>query len=498
MTIKPSLLEKAYAYFAPVQALERQRAQFALAGGYTGASRQRQSLAQWQAGGNDADADLLPDLATLRERSRDLVRNNPLASGVINTVCTSVIGTGLRLQVRIDRDFLKLSDTAAEAFAAQAEREFALWAESTDCDLGRQLTFYDYQALVFRSGLENGDCFVLLPYVERPGDPYSLRLQLIEADRVCNPDYAVDSDALAGGVQKDGYGAPLAYHILDKHPGGAQGDNKIWRAFSARGPSDRRRILHVYTLLRPNQSRGVPYLAPVIEAFKQLGMYTHAEVTAALVSAKFTVFVKTQDGDTSFASSERGHRHRGQDYRLGSGSIVSLAEGEEISTANPGRPNAAFDPFVQSILRQIGVALELPYEVLIKHFTASYSAARAASLEALKFYNTKRAFLATHFCQPVYEEWLTHAIAEGRLHAPGYFSGDPSVRKAYTGTVWIGPAPGQIDPLKEINAAEKRIELGVSSLARETAALTGMDWEVEFQQQRKEARLRESLLKQDP
>lgn len=487
MRIEPTVLDKWVAYFSPTRAVERYRARLALAGGYSGASRRRQALSHWQPGHHDADADLLPDLELLRDRSRDLVRNNPLAAGVINTVCTSVVGTGLQLQVRVDRDFLKLSDAEADRFAAATEREFALWAESPNCDLGRQLTFYDYQALVFRSSLENGDCFVLLPYVQRQSDPYRLRLQLVEADRVCNPDYRADSASLSGGVQKDTQGAPMAYHVLDSHPGGV-GAKPSWRQVPVWSPSGQRNALHVYTPLRPGQTRGVPYLAPVIEAFKQLGMYTHAEVMAAVVSAKFTVFVKTSDGEVQFAGAERS---RTQDFSLGNGAIVGLAEGEEISTVNPGRPNAAFDPFVQSILRQIGVALELPYEVLIKHFTASYSAARAALLEAWKFYNTRRSFLATHFCQVVYEEWLTHAVAEGRLYAPGFLRGDPMVRKAYSGAVWVGPAPGQIDPLKEIEAAARRIEVGVSSLARETAALTGMDWEVELRQQIKEARLRQ-------
>jgi lambda family phage portal protein len=487
MMIKPNLLEKACAYFFPLQALERQKAHQALAGSYTGASVHRGALSQWQTGGQDADSDLLPDLGIMRMRSRDLARNNPLAAGVINTVCTSVVGTGLSLQARIDRDFLKLPSAAADALTAAIEREFAVWAESSDCDLGRQLTFYDYQALAFRSMLENGDSFVLFSHLERPNDPYPLRLQLIEADRVCNPSGVSDSDRLAGGVEKDAYGAPIAYHVLDKHPGGLSLSHNNWRILPARDALDRRTLLHLYTQLRPHQSRGVPYLAPVIEAFKQLGMYTHAEVMAALVSAKFTVFVKTADGNVQFAES----RHQ-RDYALKSGAIIGLSEGEEISTVNPGRPNAAFDPFVQSILRQIGVALELPYEVLIKHFTASYSAARAATLEAWKFFNARREFLGTHFCQAVYEQWFTHAVTMGRIHAPGFFS-DPRVRKAYTNALWVGTAPPQIDPLKEITAAALRIEVGVSSLARETAALTGMDWQVEFHQQVKEARLREAF-----
>jgi lambda family phage portal protein len=493
-TLKSNWLDKAYAYVAPVKAAERYKARLAMAGSYTGASRMLRSLANWNVSQGDADSDLLPDLPTLRARCRDLARNQPLAAGALNTVCTHVVGTGLRLQVRLDRSFLGLSDEAADAWAAQTEREFALWAESPDCAISRNLTFYECQELAFRSSLENGDCFVLMPYVERLKNPYSLRLQIIEADRVVNPHQLPDSDTLAGGVQKDKYGAPLAYHILQGHPGAlCSAQKNTWQCIPAFGAkTGRRNVLHLYRSLRPGQTRGVPYLAAVIEPFKQLGTYTQAEVMAAVVSAMMTVFVKSPEGDMDLMAGAPTRENGKGGYTLGNGTVVQLAEGEDITTVTPGRPNAAFDPFVQSILRQIGVALELPFEVLVKHFTASYSAARAALLEAWQFFNIRRAWLSAQFCQAVYEEWLTHAVAIGRISAPGFLSGDPLLRAAYAGAVWIGPAPGQIDPLKEIEAAGRRIEIGVSSLARECAALSGIDWETELHQQIKEARLRQA------
>ena len=493
-------LESLYAYFIPHKALARTKARCALAtleasraGGYTGASTTKRSLEGWQAGNGDSDSSVLPDLPLLRQRSRDLLRNCALAAGVIHTVCTHVVGTGLQLQVRIDRSRLGLSDTAADAWAANTEREFALWADSPECSLTRNLTFSDCQELVFRSHLESGDCFVLLPTIPRAGCPYDLRLQIIEADRVSNTDYTPDSAILAGGVQKDSFGAPIAYHILESHPGSSNNaaQKATWKIIPAYGKqSGRRNVLHLYRSLRPGQTRGLPYLAPVLESFKQLEAYCNAEVMAAVVSALLTVFVKTPEGDSGLARIARSPHDKG--YSLGNGTVVNLAEGEEVSTVAPGRPNAAFDPFVQALLRQIGVALELPFEVLIKHFTASYSAARAALLEAGYFFTARRAWLAQHFCQAVYEEWLMHAICLGRISAPGFLSGDPALKAAYCGAVWIGNAFGQIDPLKEIAAAKGRIELGVSSLAREAASLSGIDWETELHQQVKEKRLREA------
>jgi len=173
------------------------------------------------------------------------------------------------------------------------------------------------------------------------------------------------------------------------------------------------------------------------------------------------------------------------------GDILELKPGEKVHDSNPARPNTSFDPFVTSILRQIGVALELPYEILVKHFTASYSAARAAMLDAWKFFLGRRAWLARSFCQPIYETWLTEAVALGRIAAPGFFT-DPLIRKAWLGSEWVGPSRGQIDELKEIKAARERIAAGVSTISEVTAEMTGGDWERKHAQRVKEATLRQA------
>jgi capsid protein len=96
--------------------------------------------------------------------------------------------------------------------------------------------------------------------------------------------------------------------------------------------------------------------------------------------------------------------------------------------------------------------------------------------------------MAKEFCQPIYEEWLAEAVATGRIHAPGFFS-DPVIRRAWSQAEWNGPAPGQIDPLKEVQAAGKRIELGLSTRERETIELTGGDFDRNIKQLKREQTL---------
>jgi len=292
----------------------------------------------------------------------------------------------------------------------------------------------------------------------------------------------------------DNNGAPIAYHICNQHPDDYQSEKaKKYVKIPAFDKYDNRQVFHIFNRIRPGLTRGVPYLAPVIESLKQLDRYTEAEIMAAVVSSMFTVFVKSEDEqglagmtplDESYSKKSDG------DYKLAPGAILDLQPNENIEIADPKRPNQAFDPFVQAILRQVGVALELPFEILIKHFTASYSAAQAALVEAWKFFSSRRSWLSIQLCQPIYEMVITEAIAKGLLKAPGFFNND-LIKNAYLGAQWIGPPRGQIDQLKEVKAAELRINVGISTLAEETAILTGGDWERKYPQILKEYALKQ-------
>lgn len=496
--VVPNVVDRVVTFFSPEKGLARlkSRAQMAIAGQWYGARFDRRATNDWIPYGGSGDSDTIYDLRWLRNRSRDLMRNNPLALGAVNTVVTNAVGTGLVMRSTIDAVTLGLSQDQAQELQSTIEREFKLWSSSADnCDATRTNNFYELQALAFRSALESGDVFSSLPMIPRRSSAYSMKIQLIEADRVINKDYAVDSDRLVQGIERDEYGAPVKYHILKRHPGGLMpAANLEWDVIPAFGAkTGRRNILHLYDKRRPGQSRGVPYIAPVIELLKQLGDYTTAEVTAAVVSGMFTVFVKSENAQGLDLSDDGGKNDKsGSVLEMGAGAILDLAPGEDVTFADPKRPNTAFDPFLQAILRQIGVALELPFEVLVKHFTASYSAARAALLEVWRFYKGRRAWLAEMFCQPVYEAWLEEAIARGRIDAPGFFD-DPTIRAAYCSAEWIGDSPGQLDPLKEVNAAKGRLELNLTCHSSEATAMTGEDWNSTIERRAREEQKMKAL-----
>lgn len=487
-------IDRAIEYVAPRVAARRTvaRMQLALAGGYTGGRVDRASLSRWQPGAGSPTTDIIRDLPMLRARSRDQMRNSPVALGAVNTTVGSVVGTGLSCRPSVDAAFLRLSQDDADAWQADADRRFAAWAESTDCDLGRRLNFYGIQDLAFRSMLESGDTFVVTPRVGRDGRPKRLALQLLEADRICNPNRAQNTPTLVDGIEIDpDTSEALACHVARRHPGDALVAGNEWSRIPFRGAgTGRRNVLQMFKPLRPGQVRGVPLIAPILEPLKQLNRWTEAELNAAVISGMFSVFIKMDpdafddmfDDDTKQAIVQKSSDWSGE---MESGKAINLLPGESVETSTPGRPNPAFDPFWAAMVRQIGMALEMPFEVLVMHFQSSYSAARAALLMAWKAFRARRDLLVTQLCQPVYELWLADEVAEGRIVAPGFFH-DDLVRAAWCKAVWTGDGPGSLDPTKDVDAAERRVNLGISTLDGESINYDGVPWEVKHRQRIKE------------
>ena len=492
-----NVLDRMISAVSPERAVRRAAARQKLKilnSGYSnyGASQTKKSLIGWLYGGGSAKEDIQENLSTLRQRCRDLYMGVPLATGALKTCRTNVVGSGLRLKSQIDYEFLGMSEEEARALESKIEREFALWADSPACDLERLDNFYELQQLAFLNWLMSGDVIATLPVTKRVNMPYDLRICLIEADRLSNPDGDTSDPHIVGGVETNDAGEVVAYHISKHHPLSYDMTETGWTRVEAWGEkTGRRNVIHIMNRERIGQRRGVPFLAPVIEALKQLGRYTEAELVAAVVSGLFAIFIEKESAssDGSFGEVVSPENQVDADdensIELAPGLIMDLNEGEKAHDVNPGRPNTAFDGFVVAICRQIGAALEIPYELLVKNFNASYSASRGALLEAWKMFKMYRTWLANDFCQPIYEEWFAEAVAKGRIPAPGFFS-DPIRRKAFTGAEWNGPAQGLLNPVQEVTAAEKRVQNGFSTRGREAMEMNGSDYDRNIAQLKRE------------
>lgn len=470
----------------------------ALAEGGGGAGEVNSVSRYWSPGLRDARGDQLPQLGMRRGQSRELASSNAIAAGAIRTNIERGVGTGLALVSQPNARVLGWSAQRVQEWKAHTQAEFSLWADSTACDWDDELNFYQKQAMTLEAALVSGDCFTLMPDAPRSRmRPYALRLQTLEADRVGNPLGQMDTPTVAGGVKLRSEGGGIsAFYLYDRHPGGLLGSGKPYagRWVDRVGASGRLRMLQHYQKRRPGQLRGMPYLAPVVECIKQIGRWTEGEIMAAVLSAYFTVFIETPGASPApvFQGDQAASGAPGQEIGLGKGAVVGLGPGEKPHFANPGRPNPNFEPFFLAILKQIGMALGLPYELLLKQFNSSYSASKAALLDAAVYFKNLRYWLAMSFCQPIYETWLAEAVMLGRVDAPGFFA-DPLLRWAYTRAAWLGDSMGSINPKDEVQAFVSAVDARLMTRERAEWELFGTDWNESFDQKAAEqSRLRDA------
>lgn len=463
-----------------------------------GASLKKTSLKSYNPIKSSAKSDIDANLAVLRNRSSDMYLNAPLASSAINTNRTNTIGAGLSLSPKIKYKILGLSAKEATEWQTKTKEEFELWANSKFCDLYNRNNFYDLQDIAYVAQLVDGDSFAAFHYRKSfKAMPYSLRIQLFEGTRVCNPNltqiFGIGSsmveaknedngNRIISGVEIDNDGAVVAYHVANRVPYDPT-DNRIinWTRVEAFGKNSHMpNILQIAHDERTEQYRGVPYLAPVITELKQITRYTEAELASAVIKSYFSVFLKqTMPGGD--LSELMGNSFNDEDidpslYKLGVGTIQLLPPGYDVTSMDPGRSLSTFEPFTTQLIRQIAGAIELPPELLLKTFNASYSASKAALLQAWTMFKMRRKWFARDFCQPVYEAWLSEAVAIGRIKAEGFFS-DPLIRRAWCNANWYGPVMGMIDPVKDITGAHLRRIYGFSTAERETAEMMGENFD---------------------
>ena len=474
--------------------------------GSAGASRSRRSTKGFLARSGSPREDIDFNNYTLRQRGRLLYMGNSVAASGIKTHRTNTIGIGLKPNPRPDLPYLNMAPEAGARWIDNVKREFALWADrKTSCDATGINSFYDLQQMLFTSWLTTGDVFVLVENVQPTWrEPYSLRLNAVEGDLVATPEGTVygkttgrnpdNGNRIFDGVEVDSNGRVVAYWFRNTYPYELSDVQTEYKRVEAIGKATGLpNVLHIISTERPDQYRGVGLLSPVVIPLLQLNRYTEAELTAAIIGSFMTAFITTEtpegvifnEADPQEEGAE-GVSDDPNEYEMGAGTINYMKPGEDIKQVDPTHPTTGYDAFVNAMCSQIGAALEIPRELLLKQFTSSYSASRGALLEAWKSFKTYRQWFVDDFCRPVYELWMTEAVARGRISAPGYFN-NPAIREAWLSTQWIGPSQGQLDPVKEVNAEILACQNGFSTREDSALRINGSDFDTNVQRLIREA-----------
>lgn len=462
---------------------------------HVAASRDDARLAAWVPSPGSADADLLNELTTITSRARDLARNHPIGAGVRQTLNDNIVGSQLRLSSQPKYRMLGWDKDAASEWANAVEDQFSTWAETAECDAARTQTLLGLTLQALSGALVNGDAVALMMWLPRRDGQWSTRLQMIEADRLATPPWLTNDFTVRGGVKIDDYGAPLGYWIMKRHPGERIGfaspaDMNNWLFVPAFTSWGRRRVIHLFDKERAGQSRGKSVFAAVMREFKMAGEYLGSELHAAVANALIAAFLESDLDPQSVAELFGTDQNEATSYwktvsekwnrkKMESGLMFTLPVGTRLSSHNTTRPNVAFDGFMESVMRHMAAGLNLPYELVLKDFSkTNYSSARAALLEAWRYFLSRRRWLKEQWLDPIYEAWMEEAVNIGRVEAPNYYDN----RFAYTNCRWIMSGRGFVDPVKEASGSQIKMSIGISTQEDECAE-QGKDYQ-EVQDQR--------------
>ena len=443
-------------------------------------------------------AEILP----LIERSQDLARNNGVASGAINTLVDNVVGTGLRVTYQPAYNVLGKSRQWANDVAKQVEELWRLYANSEDIDAARQWNFDELTRLAYKSMLQNGEVFALPYWRKNTNADYKTAIRLIESDHVCNPNGRSDTKRLVHGVEINSLGAPVAYHFAKEYPATGRGVLTVsnsWTRVPVFNDIGRRKVIHYFTAMRPGQLRGHSFLSTILPRFQMLDKYENAELKAAVINSTIAIIVETLSGASATELSELMGLETGEDFveylanrpeaTMKDGQAIATMPGETVKSFDTKRPNAQFGEFTKNVMKHIATGLNMPVELVEKDFRDStYSSVRSALLEAWRHFMVCRKQLVEKWAKPVFMLWLEEAVAQGRINGVTWDMFRQN-RTAFSQMYWIGPGKGWIDPVKEAVAAEKRIQIGLSTQTEECAQ-QGLDFENVIEQQIAEYQLK--------
>jgi lambda family phage portal protein len=494
-----------------------QQQQLALGGTLEGAERYSRELSGWRPAVRSADALILREKPYNDARGREMGREDGYVSGAEAIHRDSVIGSCYRLNAAPNWQVLGGSEDWADEFQQAAESLFSLYAES-ECswiDASRHDTLTGLLRTAIGGYVPTGEVLASCEWLRGNLRPYSSAVQLIDTDRLTNPQNAQDTSIIRGGVERDIFGAAQAYYIRDGYPNDPFGYNInqfSWRRIPARKPWGRSMIIHIYERFRPDQTRGVSAMVSVLKQMKMTQRFQDVVLQNAVVQATYAATIESElprdivmeiigandnslsKNNESYLSHMASWSEHAKGLTLDGVKIPHLYPGTKLAMKPAGTNGGVGTGFEESLLRHSASALGLSYEEFSRDFSkTNYSSARAAMTNTWKYMQSRKKMVADRLATQIYWLWLEEAINAGDLPTlPSANFYDGQNKEAYGKCSWIGAARGQIDELKETQAAVLKIAAGLSTIEAEGARL-GSDWRELLEQRAREQKMATKL-----
>ena len=435
--------------------------------GYLGAVQDRLTE-DFKGSDQSADSSSATSLEKLRSRARQLYMSNPYANRYINMVVSQTLGMdGIKLEAHTKRENGDLD----ELDNLNIERAWADFSKARNCTVTGRQTFLDVQRLALSTMARDGE--VLIRIHKTKDAKYGMYLQVLEADYLLinfNKELK-NGSRVRMGVEQDKFGKPIAYHLATKSPSdvGLQGVGYYSSADTIeteRVPAEE--IIHLYMQERPEQSRGITWLAQSMRALHMTEAYREAELVNARVSASKMAFYTSPDGDgyTGDDIDEDGNLI----FEAEAGMIEQLPSGVGLETLDWGSPNTNVSDFVKSMLRGVSAGLNVSYTGLANDLEGvNFSSIRAGVQDEREIWKYIQSYLSEHLLDPIYNYWLECAILVSAVPFP------PRKIDKFREVIWRPRGFSYVDPAKDNQAIAKALQLGITSRT-EVASQQGKDF----------------------
>lgn len=445
----PNFLDKIIEFLSPEWAARREQTRTlieahrearSVRAGYEGATQGRRAE-HWSVSSRSPTAETQSALSLLRDRARDLVRNNCHAERAVDVYVNNCIGTGIRPSIPGDQ---------------QLEERLKVWASETDADADALHNFYGIQHLAMRAVREAGECFIVrewAPELLEQGQ-IPIRLRVLEGDYCPETKWESrrNGNEIVQGVEFDSRGRRVAYWLYDQHPGDRYGRRKT-QLDARRVPASE--VIHWFDCLRPGQVRGVTPFAPVMLKMRDFDEYEDAQLMRQKIAACFTAFVRKDPTGLWSPTKSAKEDSKPIGEKVEPGMIEILRPGESVEFGSPPRVEDYRD-FADITLHDIAAGLGLSYEALTTNLSdVNFSSIRMGHLEFQRKIDADREKTIKPRVLSKAAGWLLEA-----LFLMQEATGEESVK-------WTPPRREQISPQEETRAALGRIRAGLSSLQEE-------------------------------
>ena len=430
------------------------------------AARLDRLTADWQATTVSINQELRGDLDRLRARCRQLVNNNDYARKFRQMVQSNIVGPGgIRLQARVV-DGPGAPDRLANA---AIERAWAEW--SAACDVTGRQSLRDLCETLVGQLPSDGEFLVRMVRGAAAGNKFQFALQAIDVDRI-DTTYTVaragSSNAVVMGVEIDEFHRPVAVHIYAAHPNDGLASNRQ----RIRLPMSE--VLHVLKVERPEQARGVPWMAPGVLSLHHLGKFSLAALLAAENGANHFGFFQTPDGQSPIGAVDG----EGENITVSQpGTYDVLPPGVTFQAHESRYPDQALGPFVKHHLQRIASGWGVAYHALANDLEGvSFSSIRSGTLEERDRWAADQAWFIATFLEPIFRDWLRWSLMAGAITMPNGSALPLAKEEKFRAHEWQPRRWDWVDPMADTQANILKVKAGLMS-PQDLAAAMGYDFE---------------------